>query len=44
MDKAKLPIESDLAFDAVRVETGKSAAETLGGQIAVMFRRRIVLM
>lgn len=36
MDKTKLPIESDLVFDAVRVESGKSAEETLGGQIAVV--------
>ncbi len=35
-DKAKLPVESDLAFDAVRVSSDRSAAETLGGQIAVV--------
>ncbi len=34
-DKTKLPIESDLAFDAIRADSGKSADETLGGQIAV---------
>jgi hypothetical protein len=35
-DKAKLPVESDLAFDAISVESEKSADETLGGQIAVL--------
>ena len=35
-DKANLPVESDLAFDAVQVDSEKSAEETLGGQIAVL--------
>lgn len=35
-DKALLPVESDIAFDAIRVDSDKSVAETLGGQIAVV--------
>lgn len=35
-DKAKLPVESDLAFDAIRVDSEKSVEETLGSQIAVV--------
>ena len=32
----KMPIESDLYFDAVSVDSEKSAEETLGGQISVL--------
>ena len=35
-DKAKLPIESEVAFDALRVDSDKSAAETLGSFISVI--------
>lgn len=35
-DKAKLPVESDLCFDAVSVDSEKSAAETLGSQVSVV--------
>ncbi|MBV9864536.1 MAG: glycoside hydrolase family 16 protein [Abitibacteriaceae bacterium] len=36
-DKAKLPVESDLYFDALRVDSEKSADETIGGrQVAVV--------
>ena len=35
-DKAKLPVESDLYFDAIQVSSEKSAAETLGAQISVV--------
>ncbi|MGI4792047.1 MAG: hypothetical protein ACRYFS_24760 [Janthinobacterium lividum] len=35
-DKAKLPVESDLYFDAISVDSEKSAAETLGSQISVV--------
>jgi len=35
-DKAKLPVESDLYFDAISVASEKSAAETLGSQISVV--------
>ena len=35
-DKAKLPLESDLSFDATSVDSDKSADETLGCQIAVV--------
>jgi hypothetical protein len=35
-DKAKVPIESDLAFDAISVDSEGSVDETLGGQIAVV--------
>lgn len=35
-DKAKLPIESDLAFDAISVDSEKSAAETLGSLISIV--------
>ena len=35
-DKTKLPVESDLYYDAIRVDSEKSAAETLGSQISVV--------
>lgn len=35
-DRAKLPIESDVAFDAIRVDSEKSAEEVLGSQISVV--------
>ena len=35
-DKTKLPVESDLYYDAVAVDSEKSAAETLGSQISVV--------
>ncbi len=35
-DKARLPIESDLSFDTLRVDSDKSVEETLGSQIAVV--------
>ncbi len=35
-DPAKLPVESDLYYDAIRVDSEKSAAETLGSQISVV--------
>ena len=35
-DKTKLPVESDVAFDAIQVSSDKSAEETLGGQISVV--------
>lgn len=35
-DKSKLPIKSDLSFDAVRVDTDTSADELLGSQISVV--------
>ena len=35
-DKARLPLESDVFFDAMRVDSDKSAGELLGGQIAVV--------
>lgn len=35
-DKTKLPVESDLYYDAITVDSEKSAAETLGSQISVV--------
>ncbi len=35
-DKTKLPVESDLYYDAISVDSEKSAAETLGSQISVV--------
>ncbi len=35
-DRARLPIESDLSFDAIRVDSGKSVEETLGSRISVI--------
>ena len=35
-DKTKLPVESDLYYDAIKVDSDKSAAETLGSQISVV--------
>ena len=35
-DAAKLPVESDLYFDAIQVSSEKSVAETLGAQISVV--------
>ena len=35
-DQAKLPVESDLYYDAIRVDSEKGAAETLGSHISVV--------
>lgn len=35
-DKAKLPVESDLYYDAITVDSERSAAETLGAQVSVV--------
>src|SRR6185437_17157266 len=35
-DKAKLPVESDLYYDSIQVDSEQSALETLGSHISVV--------